>query len=394
MHDHRDIGRRLGLFHIREDSPGQVFWHPRGFAVWRVLEDLVRARMRALGYAEVRTPQLLSRSLWERSGHWERFGRNMFVIGEGEGAMALKPMSCPCHLDLFNQRRRSHRDLPIRYAEFGSCFRDEPSGALSGVVRTRAFTQDDAHVICRPSDVAGEVGRFVGLLRSVYAELGFADVGVALSLRPAERHGDEAMWDAAEAALASAARSAGLHYAEQPGEGAFYGPKLEFSLRDSLGRSWQCGTVQVDFVLPGRLGAEYVDEANGRQVPVMVHHAVLGSMERFIGILLEHHGGALPYLLAPEQIAVLPVSDAHAPYAGEVADALAGAGVRCTVPREGTLSRRIARAREDGIPAMAVVGAAEAGSGTVALRSAAADIGRFPLDGLAARLPALLTSGR
>ncbi len=392
MEDHRDIGRRLGLFHVRDDSPGQVFWHPRGYAVWRVLEDLVRSRMARLGFGEVRTPQLLARELWERSGHWDKFKANMFVVEDGDRAMALKPMSCPCHVDLFNQRRRSHRDLPVRYAEFGSCFRNEPSGALSGTMRTKAFTQDDAHILCRESDIVGEVSRFVGLLRSIYADLGFEDVGVALSLRPDIRHGDDALWDRAEAMLREAALGSGLDHVEQPGEGAFYGPKLEFSLRDSLGRSWQCGTVQVDFVLPGRLGAEYVDEADGRQVPVMVHHAVLGSMERFIGILLEHHGGALPYALAPEQVAVLPVGAAQDGYAADVVDRLAGAGVRAVRSVDGTLSRRILQAHAEGVPVVAVVGAREAGSGSVALRLRDGTQVQADLDGLPGRLAILASA--
>ncbi len=389
MEDHRDIGRRLGLFHVREDSPGQVFWHPRGFAVWRALEDIVRARMAGLGFGEVRTPQLLARELWERSGHWDKFKANMFVVEDGDRAMALKPMSCPCHVDLFNQRRRSHRELPVRYAEFGSCFRNEPSGALSGVMRTRAFTQDDAHVLCRESDIVGEVSRFVGLLVSLYAELGFRDVGVTLSLRPDTRHGDDALWDRAEGMLREAARKVGLDHVERPGEGAFYGPKLEFSLRDSLGRSWQCGTVQVDFVLPGRLGAEYVDECDVRRVPVMVHHAVLGSMERFIGILLEHHGGALPYALAPEQVAVLPVGAAQDGYAGEVAGLLAASGVRAVRLVDGTLSRRILQAHGEGVPVIAVVGGREAASGSVALRLRDGRKEQADLAGLPAHLRAM-----
>ncbi len=360
MHDHRDIGRRLDLFHSREDSPGQIFWHPRGYAVWRALEDMLRSRMGRLGYREVRTPVLLARGLWERSGHWDMYGGSMFKVDSGDRHMALKPMSCPCHLSIFSQVRRSYRDLPFRLNEFGHCHRDEASGALSGVMRTKSFVQDDAHVLCRMSDVPSEVARFVVLLRGVYEELGFPEVDVALSLRPAVRAGDDALWDEAEGALRAAALEAGLEPREQPGEGAFYGPKLEFSLRDALGRSWQCGTAQLDVVLPGRLGAEYVDADDERRVPVMIHHAVLGSMERFIGILLEHHGGELPFALSPDQVAVLPVSQVHAGYASEVASVLADAGIR-VVRLDGadTLSRRIVEARAGCVPVLAVVGGRE-----------------------------------
>jgi threonyl-tRNA synthetase len=305
--DHRSLGNRLDLWHIQDDAPGMVFWHPRGFAVYRVLEDYIRGKMRRLGYAEVRTPQLLPRDLWVRSGHWEKFGGNMFSVHGNEREMALKPMSCPCHVQIFNQGLRSWRELPIRYAEFGACHRDEPSGALHGLMRTYAFEQDDAHVFCREEDVQGEVARFVGLLSEVYSELGFASPEVALSTRPAVRAGSDALWDWAEQTLADAASRCGLIYALQPGEGAFYGPKLEFALRDRLGRSWQCGTVQLDCVLPGRLGASYVTADGTRAVPIMIHHAVFGSLGRFVAVLLEHHGGVLPCRLAPAQVSVAPI---------------------------------------------------------------------------------------
>lgn len=366
--DHRSLGGRLDLYHIPEDAPGMPFWHPRGHALVRALEDLVRERMCAYGFQEVRTPQLLPRALWERSGHWGKFRANMFSVDDPERPQALKPMSCPCHVELFGERLRSWRQLPLRYAEFGACHRNEPSGAMHGLLRTRAFVQDDAHVFCRADDVPGEVGRFLGLLAGIYAELGFGAPSVALSTRPAERFGDDASWDAAEAALLAAARAGGHEPSVKAGEGAFYGPKLEFSLRDRLGRSWQCGTVQLDYVLPGRLGASYVDESSSRAVPVMIHHAVLGSMERMIGILLEHHAGALPFRLAPEQVALMPLSPAQDDYAAEVSSLLLACGVRVReMPPSETLARRVVEARAMAVPVHAVVGRREAADRSVAL---------------------------
>ena len=368
--DHRNLGIQLDLFHIQEDAPGMVFWHPRGYALYRVLEDYIRGHMRRLGFAEVRTPQLLPRTLWERSGHWEKFGENMFALeDEGGHALALKPMSCPCHVQLFNRRRRSWRELPLRYAEFGACHRNEPSGAIHGLMRTRAFEQDDAHVFCREEDVQGEVARFIALLSEVYRDLGFPDHAVALSTRPAVRAGTDALWDWAEARLGDAARQCGIAYTVQPGEGAFYGPKLEFALRDRLGRSWQCGTIQLDCVLPERLGASYVAPDGAEAVPLMIHHAVFGSIGRFIAMLLEHHGGALPFWLSPDQVAVLPIAEAQHEYARDVQDALDRAGLR-TVRHDGndTLSRRIVAARAMAVPVMAIVGGREAEEGTVSLR--------------------------
>lgn len=344
--DHRSLGTRLDLWHIQEDAPGMVFWHPRGYAVYRVLEEYIRSKMRRLGYAEVRTPQLMPHDLWMRSGHWEKFGENMFCV-DGERSMALKPMSCPCHVQIFNKGLRSWRDLPIRYAEFGACHRNEPSGALHGLMRTRAFEQDDAHVFCRENDVPAEVSRFIGLLSEVYGELGFRDYEVALSTRPPVRAGSDALWDWAEESLGDAARQCGLLPSIQPGEGAFYGPKLEFALRDRLGRSWQCGTVQLDCVMPGRLDASYVASDGNRAVPLMIHHAVFGSIGRFVAILLEHHGGALPFWLSPEQVAVAPISRNQADYAGEVVRAFEDAGLRTVTYDEAeTLSRRIVSVRE------------------------------------------------
>jgi threonyl-tRNA synthetase len=367
--DHRAIGSRLDLFHQQEEGPGMVFWHPRGFALYRVIEDYLRRRMRRAGFREVRTPQLLARSLWEASGHWAKFGEAMFALGDDEHALALKPMSCPGHIQLFNNRLRSFRELPLRYAELGACHRDEPSGALMGLMRTRAFVQDDAHIFCADDHVDAEVARFCALLREVYADFGFAAFDVAFSTRPAQRAGEDGVWDRAEAALAAAARAAGLDFREQPGEGAFYGPKLEFILSDARGRPWQCGTVQLDLVLPERLDAQYVEAGGARRRPVMLHQAVLGSFERFIGMLLEQHGGRLPLWLAPEQIAVASVEPAQADYAARVAAALQEHGFRVMLDgRSERLSRKVAEAHAAAIPVMAIVGAREEADSTVMLR--------------------------
>lgn len=370
QHDHRSLGARLDLYHIEEASPGMVYWHPRGYAIYRGLEDYIRGQMRRLGFAEVRTPQLLPRSLWERSGHWDKFGSNMFCLSDEDGReMALKPMSCPCHLGIFNDRLRSWRELPFRMSEFGACHRNEPSGSMHGLMRTRAFEQDDAHVLCREQDVQSEVARFVGLLDRVYSDLGFSGYEVALSTRPAVRAGSDELWDWAESQLAQAAAARGVSFVVQVGEGAFYGPKLEFSLRDKQGRSWQCGTVQLDTVLPGRLGATYVAPDGSKAVPVMIHHAVFGSMGRFIAMLLEHHEGALPYWLSPDQVAVMPVSRDQEAYASELSEELAAAGVRAVLhDMNETLSKRIALARESFIPVVAIVGKSEAAERSVTLR--------------------------
>ena len=368
-HDHRAIANRMDLFHQQEDGPGMVFWHPRGFALYRVIEAYIRRRMAQAGFREVRTPVLLPRSLWERSGHWDKFGEAMFCMADGERPLALKPMSCPAHVQIFNRGLRSFRDLPLRLCEFGACHRDEPSGALHGLLRTRAFVQDDAHIFCAEEHVAAEVAAFCALLNAAYADFGFADVRVAFSTRPDVRAGSDAAWARAEAMLEEAARTAGLAFEVAPGEGAFYGPKLDFSLHDSRGRAWQCGTVQVDLVLPERLDAAYVD-AQGRKVrPVMIHHAVLGSVERFVGILLEHHGGALPLWLAPEQIVVASIGLDQADYAQHVAADLAADGYRvATDVRPERLSKKIVDARTAGIPILMAVGAREAWDGTVSLR--------------------------
>jgi len=368
-YDHRLLGNKLDLFHQQEEGPGQIFWHPRGFAIYRVIEDYMRRRMREYGFQEIRTPQLLSRGLWEQSGHWEKFGSEMFSFEEENRAYALKPMSCPGHIQVYNKRVRSFRDLPLRYCEFGLCHRDEPSGALQGLMRGRSFVQDDAHIFCREDQIEAEVTRFCGLLRQVYTDFGFGAFQVALSTRPENRAGSDEIWDKAEAALAQAARAAGLHFRVKPGEGAFYGPKLEFILKDSLGRDWQCGTVQLDFVLPERLGAEYVDSNDRRQRPAMIHHAVLGSIERFLGMLLEHHHGALPLWLAPEQVVVATIADAQDAYARRAAACLGREGLRVQVDdRSERLAKKIAEAQDQGVPVVAVVGPAEMERGELSLR--------------------------
>jgi threonyl-tRNA synthetase len=384
--DHRVLGNKLDLFHQQEEGPGMVFWHPRGWELYRVLEDYIRRRMRRAGFREIRTPQLLARSIWERSGHWEKFGANMYSLSEGQDsgsanderdaddasearALCLKPMSCPCHVQVFNQRVRSYRELPVRYSEFGACHRDEPSGSLEGLKRTRAFVQDDAHVFCTEAQIEVEVGRFCDLLRNVYADLGFPAFSVALATRPALRAGADGVWDRAEAALAKAALAAGLQFDVREGEGAFYGPKVEFHLLDSRARSWQCGTIQLDFVLPERLDAQYVNDRNERERPVMIHHAVLGSMERFIAMLLEHHEGWLPLWLAPEQVAVATINDASAAYAAQVVQALEEAGVRVVLDdRPERLEKKIVDAREKQVPVFVAVGPRDERDRTISIR--------------------------
>ena len=368
-HDHRLLGPRLELFHQQEEAPGTVFWHPRGTVLYRLIEGYIRQQMQRGGFREVRTPQLLSRSLWERSGHWAKYADNMFAFADGERAFALKPMNCPGHVQMFRQQVRSYRDLPLRFCEFGAVHRYEPTGALHGLMRVRAFTQDDAHVFCLPEHIEGEVSRFYQLLRTIYARFGFEDCIVGLSDRPAQRAGSDAVWDEAEARLTAAALAAGLSPRSQPGEGAFYGPKLEFSLKDRDGREWQCGTIQLDLVLPERLDAEVITAGNTRVRPVMLHHAVLGSIERFTAVLLEHHRGALPFWLAPDQIVVAPVTGQQQQYANAVAEAFTAAGLRCiNDSADETLARRIVAARDKGIPIFAVAGAKEAAAGTISLR--------------------------
>lgn len=386
INDHRRIGRRMNLFHQQDEGPGMVFWHPRGLLLYRLIEDYIRKRMAAAGFAEIRTPQALARRLWDASGHWEKFGQHMFAFSAKDGddesvaerrMYALKPMSCPGHIQVFNAGLYSYRDMPVRYAEFGACHRNEPSGALAGLMRLRAFTQDDAHIFCRDDQAVDEIANFCRMLFDVYRDFGFENISVAFSTRPEIRAGDDATWDRAEAMLEQAARSLDLEYRVQPGEGAFYGPKLEFVLTDNRGRQWQCGTVQLDMVLPERLDVSYVAADGQRHRPVMVHHAVLGSIERFIAILLEHYNGKLPLWLAPDQIVVASITDAQADYARQVARALEGAEFRAVVDvRAERISRKVADAHSRAIPVFIALGAREAADNTISLRQgdAAADV--------------------
>ena len=368
--DHRKLGKQLGLFHLQEEAAGSVFWHAKGWVLYREIEAYVRRRLDAAGYNEVKTPQLVDRSLWEASGHWEKFGENMFTAqSEDERTLALKPMNCPCHVQIFRQGIKSYRDLPLRMAEFGSCHRNEPSGALHGIMRVRAFTQDDAHIFCTEDQITEESVKFCELLQSIYADFGFDDVRVKFSDRPEVRAGDDATWNRAEAALTDATHAAGLDTVLNPGEGAFYGPKLEFVLRDAIGRDWQCGTLQVDFVLPDRLDAEYVGEDGNRHRPVMLHRAILGSMERWIGILIEQYSGRMPAWLAPVQIVVASITDSANDYAREVAACAAAAGLRVeTDLRNEKISYKVREHSVMKVPFILAVGGREAEAGTVALR--------------------------
>ena len=368
--DHRKLGRQLDLFHLQEEAAGSVFWHAKGWVLYREIEAYVRRRLDAAGYSEVKTPQLVDRSLWEASGHWEKFGENMFTAqSEDERTLALKPMNCPCHVQIFRQGIKSYRDLPLRMAEFGSCHRNEPSGALHGIMRVRAFTQDDAHIFCTEDQITAESVKFCSLLQSIYADFGFHEVRVKFSDRPEVRAGDDATWDRAEAALTDATKAANLDTILNPGEGAFYGPKLEFVLRDAIGRDWQCGTLQVDFVLPDRLDAEYVGEDGNRHRPVMLHRAVLGSMERWIGILIEQYAGRMPAWLAPVQIVVASITDQANDYADEVAAAAADLGFRVeTDLRNEKISYKVREHSVMKVPFILAVGGREAEGGTVALR--------------------------
>ncbi|WP_438004742.1 threonine--tRNA ligase [Sorangium sp. So ce321] len=367
--DHRSLGQRLDLFHFQEEAPGMVFWHARGFALYRLLEEAIRRQMMRDSYREVRTPLILRQAIWKASGHWDNFSSNMFRLSEEDHAAAIKPVNCPGHMQIVARMAPSYRDLPLRIGEFGMVHRDEPSGTLHGLFRLRQFTQDDGHIFCVEEQIEAEVARFARALRDFYAGFGFDDMVVGFSTRPAERSGSDEVWDRAEAALSAAATSAGLEYRLQPGEGAFYGPKLEFVLRDRLGRSWQCGTIQLDLVLPERFDITYVDASGARRRPAILHRALLGSVERFLGILLEHYRGALPLWLSPEQVVVVPVTDAQRAYAEEVLQRLQQKGVRAILDAgDDSLSRKIAVAHASAIPLVAVVGKREAERRSVALR--------------------------
>ena len=382
--DHRRLGKQMNLFHIQEEAPGMVFWHPKGWVIWQQVEQYMRDILRNNNYLEIRTPSVLDKSLWERSGHWENFRENMFVTQSEEREFAVKPMNCPGHVQVFKQGLKSYRDLPLRLAEFGSCHRNEPSGALHGIMRVRAFTQDDAHIFCAESQVQDEAVRFIDLLQEVYADFGFKEILVKLSTRPAKRVGSEEQWDKAEQALQSALSHKMLIWELQPGEGAFYGPKIEFSLKDSIGRVWQCGTLQLDFSMPERLGAEFVAEDNTRKVPVMLHRAILGSLERFIGILIENHAGALPLWLSPDQAVVLNISAGQADYAGKVADELKHNGIRAFADlRNEKITYKIREHSLQKLPYQVIVGDKEVASQTVSVRNrTGSDLGQFTLAAL------------
>ncbi|MEQ8193068.1 MAG: threonine--tRNA ligase [Rhodospirillales bacterium] len=367
--DHRRLGREMDLFHIQDVAVGSVFWHPKGWTLYRALQDYIRARLEAADYIEVNTPQLVDRVLWEDSGHWEKFREHMFTAESEERVLALKPMNCPCHVQIFRLGIKSYRDLPIRMAEFGSCHRNEPSGALHGLMQVRAFTQDDAHIFCTEDQITAETKSFCELLLSVYRDLGFEEVAVKFSDRPAVRAGSDAVWDKAEKALQDATAAAGLEPTLNPGEGAFYGPKLEFVLRDTIGRDWQCGTLQVDFVLPERLDASYVGEDGEKHRPVMLHRAILGSFERFIGILIEQYAGRFPLWLAPLQVMVATITNDADAYAGGVLNALKAAGLRAEADlRNEKINYKIREHSTAKVPVILVVGARESEDKTVAMR--------------------------
>ncbi|MSP67912.1 MAG: threonine--tRNA ligase [Alphaproteobacteria bacterium] len=367
--DHRRIGREMGLFHLQEEAVGMVFWHPAGWTLFRTIQAYMRRRLEAGGYVEVNTPQLVDRALWEASGHWEKFREHMFVSEAEERVLALKPMNCPCHIQIFRQGIKSYRDLPLRMAEFGSCHRNEPSGALHGLMRVRGFTQDDAHIFCAEAAITDETIRFCTLLMSIYRDFGFSDVRVKFSDRPGSRAGADATWDRAEGALLAATKAAGIETTLNPGEGAFYGPKLEFVLRDAIGRDWQCGTLQVDFVLPERLDATFIGEGGQRHRPVMLHRAILGSFERFIGILIENYAGRFPLWLAPTQVVVAIITSDGEPHALQVAAALKAAGLRVALDLGNQkISYKVREHSLAKVPVIAIVGRKEAAEGTVTLR--------------------------
>jgi threonyl-tRNA synthetase len=386
--DHRRLAKQLDLLHLQDEAPGMVFWHPKGWIVWQQIEQYMRQKFVEYGYQEVRTPAVMDRALWEKSGHWDNYRDNMFTTASENRDYAVKPMNCPGHVQIFNSGLHSYRDLPLRLAEFGSCHRNEPSGALHGIMRVRGFTQDDAHIFCMEEQVEQEVADFIVMLQKVYADFGFNDVLVKLSTRPDKRVGSDESWDKAESALAAALEKNGLAFDLQPGEGAFYGPKIEFTLKDTLGRLWQCGTIQLDFNLPVRLGAEFVAEDNSRKIPVMLHRAILGSMERFIGILIEHHAGNFPLWLAPVQVMVLNISERQEGYAQKVAQALRAAGLRAASDLSNNkITYKIREHSLQKLPYLVVVGDKEMESGAVAVRVRGnQDLGQLGLDDFIARL--------
>ncbi len=368
--DHRRLGKELDLFHLQEEAPGMIFWHAKGWTLWQVVEQYMRTIYRKNGYQEVKAPQLLDRSLWERSGHWAKYRSNMFTTESENRYYALKPMNCPGHIQLFNASLRSYRDLPLRFGEFGQCHRNEPSGSLHGMMRVRGFTQDDGHIFCTEDQILKECVDYTKLVRDVYHTFGFEDINYKIATRPEMRIGEDSAWDKAEAALIESLEASGVPYEILPGEGAFYGPKIEYHLKDCLGRTWQCGTIQVDFQMPGRLGAEYVAEDNTRKTPVMLHRAIVGSLERWIGMLIEHYAGAMPVWLSPVQVAVASITDAHADYARTIAQKMTDAGLRVMEDLRGEkINYKIRELSLQKLPYIAVVGEKEMQAGTVAVRA-------------------------
>ena len=386
--DHRRIAKQQDLFHLQEEAPGLVFWHPKGWSVWQVVEQYMRKVYRETGYGEVRCPQILDVELWKKSGHWDNYKDNMFFTESEKRTYALKPMNCPGHVQVFKQGLHSYRDLPIRYGEFGACHRNEPSGALHGILRVRGFTQDDGHIFCTEDQIEAEVTAFHRQAMKVYSDFGFTDVQLKIALRPEPRLGDDATWDKAEGALRAALRSAGVDWEELPGEGAFYGPKIEYHLKDAIGRTWQLGTMQVDFMMPGRLGAEYVDEHSQKRHPVMLHRAIVGSMERFIGILIEHHAGQFPAWLAPVQAVVMNITDAQAEWVGEVQKTLTNQGFRVDSDlRNEKIGYKIREHTLQRVPYLLVVGDRERENGMVAVRTRTGeDLGTMSVADFASRL--------
>ena len=386
--DHRKLGRKLDLFHSQEESPGMVFWRPKGWELWQQVEQYMRGVYKNNGYQEVKCPQILDVSLWKKSGHWDNFRESMFFTASENREYAVKPMNCPGHVQIFNSGLRSYKDLPLRYGEFGGCHRNEPSGALHGLMRVRAFTQDDGHIFCTQEQIEKEVVDFHRLALKTYTDFDFKDIEIKLALRPEQRLGDDATWDHAEAALRGALETCGVRWEELPGEGAFYGPKIEYHLKDSIGRSWQCGTIQVDFMMPQRLGAEYVAEDNSRKIPVMLHRAIVGSMERFIGILIEHHAGALPLWLSPQQLVVMNIADRHSEYAESVVKTLTDKGFRAASDlRNEKITYKIREHSLQKLPYQLVVGDKEVESNVVSVRARGGeDLGQMTVDALIAKL--------
>ena len=386
--DHRKLGKQLDLFHLQDEAPGLVFWHPKGWALWQQVEQYMRRVYEQHGYQEIRCPQILDRALWEKTGHWEHYKDHMFTTASENRDYAVKPMNCPGHIQVFNSDLRSYRDLPLRYGEFGSCHRNEPSGALHGIMRVRGFVQDDGHIFCTEDQILDECTHYTELLHRVYADFGFTDILYKVATRPASRVGADALWDKAEHALMESLRRSGVAFTISPGDGAFYGPKIEYTLKDALGRHWQCGTMQVDFFMPQRLGAEYVAEDNTRRHPVMLHRAIVGSLERFIGILIENHAGAFPAWLAPVQAVVTSITEAHAPYANDVAQALKKQGFRVQSDlRNEKIAYKIREHSLQKVPYLLVVGEKERQAGQVAVRArGGVDLGPMPLDAFSRRL--------